>query len=69
MSSPLKPRLGRMAVLVLAGLLLVHLGTSPALERRGAPSPLEPERHAAVSAAPQAHPPTKALPGPTEDPE
>ncbi len=67
MSSPLKPRLCRMAVLVLAGLLLVHLGTSPALEGRGAPSRLEPERHAAVSAAPQAHRQTKALPGPVEE--
>jgi hypothetical protein len=67
MSSSPMPRLSRMAVLVLAGLLLVHLGTSPALERRGAQGPIEPERHAVAPSPPRVRPPIKALPGPVEE--
>jgi hypothetical protein len=68
MTFPLKSRFSRTVVLVLAGLLLVHLGSSRALERRGAPNPLQPERHAEARAAPTRAPTqTKALPGPVEE--
>lgn len=63
-----KPRFSRLIVLVLALLGLVHLGSSPALERRGAPGPLEPERYADALAAPtKPHTQTKALPAPVEE--
>jgi hypothetical protein len=63
-----EPPLGRLAVLVLAGLLLVHLGSSPALERRGAPGPFQPEHHAKAQPAPakqRTH--ARTLPGPVEE--
>jgi len=54
MTSSAQPRFSRTAVLVLAVLLNVHLGSSPALERRGAkplPAPVEEMRQAILAAA------------------
>jgi hypothetical protein len=61
----LQPRFSRL-VLVLAGLLLVHAGTSPALERRGGPGAPETERHGHLGAqvAPAR---AKPLPAPVEE--
>ena len=53
MMSSAQPRFSRTAVLVLAVLLNVHLGSSPALERRGAkplPAPVEEMREAILAA-------------------
>jgi hypothetical protein len=56
-----------MAVLVLAALLIVHLGTSPALERRGT-GPRERVRHAANPARPPPAPAAiKPLPPPVAE--
>jgi len=68
MTSSTQPRTSRTIVLVLAVLLIVHLGSSLALERRGAPGSLEPERYAAALAAPaKARTPAKAFPAPVEE--
>jgi hypothetical protein len=68
MSSLVEHRFSRTVILVLAVLLNVHLGSSPALERRGSPGPLETDRHAA-NAPPltPARVPTKPLPAPVEE--
>ncbi len=66
MTSPVLSRFSRTAVLVLAGVLLVHLGSSPALERRGSPGPKEPDHHAKAPVAP-ARPAAKPLPPPVEE--
>jgi hypothetical protein len=60
-----QPRLSRLRLLVLAGLILVHPGTSPALERRG------PEHHtvdyAAADAPSRPTSTEKPLPQPTAE--
>jgi len=68
MPSPVEPRLSRPLVLVLAGLLLVYAGPAPALERRGAPGPSEPDHSPgprSVLARPD--PAAKPLPAPVEE--
>ena len=68
MTSSTQPRTSRTIVLVLAVLLIVHLGSSLALERRGAPGTLQPGRYAAALAAPaKARTPAKAFPAPVEE--
>jgi hypothetical protein len=62
MPSLVEPRLRRLSVLVLAGLLLVYPSPGPALEKRGSATASEPaERQAGRSVA------SKPLPAPVEE--
>jgi len=68
MPSLVEPRLSRLAVLVLAGLLLVYRGTSPALERRGGPDAHAPDRAQEQTTAHMNHgAPARPLPAPVEE--
>ncbi len=68
MPSPVEPRLSRLLVLVLAGLLLVYAGPAPALERRGAPGPHEPDHpQGPRSALAHPNPAAKPLPAAVEE--
>ncbi len=63
-----EPHFSRTVVLVIAALLNVHLGSSPALERRGSSEPHGPDRQLAKAATPSKEPAaTKPIPAPVEE--